>query len=287
MRLIDLHTHSTASDGCLTPAELVRRAASLGLAALALTDHDTVAGLAEARAAAQGTGLELVSGCELSVVVPVGFMHLLGLYLPERPAQLEAAMEDLMSRRHDRNRRMVDKLAVLGLDISYAEVQALAGEGSVGRPHLARVLQAKGYVESVDQAFAEYLGTRGRAYAPKDQFTPEQALAVLRAEGATAVLAHPFSLRCTGRALEKRLRRLKDLGLDGLECLYPEHSPDQCREFLRLAKKLDLAITGGSDFHGPAVKPEVELGSGTGALAVPYELLERLKERRAAQGLPA
>ena len=287
MRRIDLHTHSTASDGCLTPTELVEHAARLGLAALALTDHDTVAGLDEARAAAARTGVELIAGCELSVVWPVGFMHLLGLFLPEKPGRLLAAMDHLMDRRHDRNRRIVDKLRGLGLDITYDEVQALAGEGSVGRPHLALALRAKGYVADVEQAFAEYLGTRGRAYVPKDQFTPEQALAALKEEGASTVLAHPFSLRATGRVLENKVRKLKDMGLDGLECIYPEHSPDQTREYLRLAEKLDLAVTGGSDFHGAAVKPDIELGSGNGGLELPYSLLQGLKDRRARQGLPA
>lgn len=287
MRRIDLHTHSTASDGCLTPAELVERASRLGLAALALTDHDTVAGLDEARAAAARVGLELIPGCELSVVWPVGFMHLLGLFLPERPERLLAAMDHLMARRHDRNRRIVDKLNGLGLELTYDEVQAIAGEGSVGRPHLALAMQARGYVGSVEQAFQEYLGTRGRAYVPKDQFTPEQALAALKAEGATTVLAHPFSLRATGRVLENKVRKLKDLGLDGLECLYPEHSPDQTREYLRLAGKLDLAITGGSDYHGVAVKPDIELGTGNGTIELPYAMLDALRERRARQGLPA
>lgn len=286
MRRIDLHTHSTASDGCLTPTELLERAARLGLAALALTDHDTVAGLDEARAAAARNGVELVAGCELSVVWPVGFMHLLGLFLPERPEKLMAAMDHLMDRRHDRNRRIVEKLNGLGLTLTYAEVQAIAGEGSVGRPHLALAMQARGYVADVEQAFQEYLGSRGRAYVPKDQFTPEQALAALKAEGATTVLAHPFSLRATGRVLENKVRKLKDLGLDGLECLYPEHSPDQTREFLRLARKLDLAVTGGSDFHGFAVKPDIELGVGGGNLELPYAMLESLRERRARQGLP-
>ena len=286
MRRIDLHTHSTASDGTLTPTALLERAAGLGLAALALTDHDTVAGLDEARAAAARNGVELIAGCELSVVWPVGFLHLVGLFLPERPGQLVAAMDHLMECRHDRNRRIVEKLQALGLDVTYPEVQAIAGEGSVGRPHLALALQAKGYVADVEQAFQEYLGSRGRAYVPKDQFTVEKALAVLRAEGATAVLAHPFSLRAEGRALENNLRKLKDLGLDGLECLYPEHSPDQTREYLRLARKLDLAVTGGSDFHGEAVKPDIELGVGNGGLELPYELLDALRERRARQGLP-
>lgn len=286
MRRIDLHTHSTASDGCLPPTELVERAAGLGLAALALTDHDTVAGLDEARAAAARTGVEFVAGCELSVLWPVGFLHLLGLFLPERPGRLLAALDHLMDRRHDRNRRIVDKLNALGLDLAYAEVEAIAGGGSVGRPHLALAMQARGYVASVEQAFEQYLGRRGRAFVPKDQFTAEKALALLREEGATPVLAHPFSLRATGRVLENKVRKLKDLGLDGLECLYPEHSPDQTREYLRLAEKLDLAVTGGSDFHGAAVKPDIELGVGGGSLELPYALLDSLRERRARQGLP-
>ncbi len=285
MKTIDLHTHSTASDGTCSPAEIVRAAAGIGLAAVALTDHDTTAGLPEAREAGREHGVEIVNGCELSVVDGARRLHILGLFLPENPVRLEAKLAELREKRHDRNRLIIQKLRDQGVDVAYDEVSALA-EGAVGRPHIARALLAKNAVTSIQQAFDRYLGNHGSAYVPKAVFPVDEAMAMLTAEGATVSLAHPCMLGLAGRDLEELARRYKAFGLDCVEAHYSEHSKQQTREYLALAERLDLGVSGGSDFHG-SVKPKISLGRGRGGLRIPYAVLEALKARRAAAGLAA
>jgi 3',5'-nucleoside bisphosphate phosphatase len=290
---IDLHTHSTASDGTLTPAQLVRAAQAAGLEALALTDHDTAAGLPQALEEGRRIGLEVVPGCELSVTTKRAKMHILGLWLPPVPHKLNAAMRELREHRHNRNHIIIAKLNALGLDISYEEVQAIAGqaasaddsgEGSVGRPHIARLLLAKGLVTSIDEAFSRYLGNHGKAYAPKKVLTAEDAVHLLKEEGATVIMAHPCQFGLNRDELAEEILRLKDYGLDGLEVYYNDHSQSKVDMLLKMARQFGLAVSGGSDFHGET-KPDVRLGVGRGSMFVPYSVLEGLKELRAKQGL--
>ncbi len=282
---IDLHTHSTASDGTLSPAELVALAKRSGLQAIALTDHDTVLGLPEAVAAAAKEGVEVIPGCELSVNSPSGFMHIVGLFLPERPEALVRGFTWLHDQRASRNERIVARLRELGVDVTYERVLEIAGGGTVGRPHLARAIVEAGAAGSIQEAFDNYIGDKGRAYFPKDKFDPEKALSLLKAEGATTILAHPYTLELEGPALRELLVWLKGLGLDGIEAHYTEHTRTMTEHYLALADELGLAVSGGSDFHGD-VKPNVALGRGKGGLHVPYEILDGLRELRAAQGLP-
>ncbi len=282
---IDLHTHSTASDGSLTPTELVNAAKAAGLVALGLTDHDTTAGLAEASSAGEAAGLEVVLGCELSATTDTARMHLLGLWLPSKPSALEAAMTALNEHRHERNHIIIAKLRELGLDIDYPAVRDFAGEGSVGRPHIAALLLQRGQVRSMEEAFERYLGSRGKAYAPKRVLSAQEAIDLLKSEGATVILAHPYQCGLGGSELEAEVLRLKGLGLDGLEAYYNDHTPSRTAAMLHLAKRLDLLVSGGSDFHG-AAKPDIRLGSGRGSLRVPLEVLDALKEARVRQGLP-
>ncbi|MFP4167912.1 MAG: PHP domain-containing protein [Desulfonatronovibrionaceae bacterium] len=281
---IDLHTHSTASDGTYSPKELVELAIRKGLRALALTDHDTTAGLNTALNAARKGGLEFVPGCELSVVYP-GTMHIVGLWIPPRAPILNKALNDLREKRHNRNQIIVDKLASLGIDITYDEVRELAGEASVGRPHLARVLVQKQAVDTVQQAFDDFLGPKGQAYVPKEKLTPEKGIELLKKEGATVILAHPITLDLDKKTLRRELTRLKQVGLDGMEVYYSEHPPKHTEMYRGLCQELDLLPSGGSDFHG-AVKPDIHLGIGRGNLDIPYSLLETMKKRRREQGLP-
>ena len=282
---IDLHAHTTASDGTLSPTELVALARDSGLEALAVTDHDTVGGLEEALAAGRDLGLEVIPGCELSVEYPgPGFMHILGLYVPTKPEKLMAGMRELNDLRANRNVRIVKKLQDLGLDVTYEAVLALA-RGTVGRPHIAQAIVNAGGAADIPQAFDVYLGEGGKAYLPKDKFSPQKAIGLLRSEGATVVLAHPYSIKKDGPALEREVRQLADWGLEGLECLYTLHSPGQTKAFVDLAGRLGLLVTGGSDFHG-APKPDIHLGVGRGDLSVPYAVLEAIKDRRRSQGLP-
>jgi hypothetical protein len=282
---IDLHTHSTASDGSLTPTELVGLARRSGLQAIALTDHDTVNGLPEALAAGEEQGIEVVPGCELSVCAPKGFIHIVGLFLPEKPVKLMEGMQYLRDRRADRNERIAAKLAELGVDVTYERILEIAGDGTVGRPHIARAIVEAGAASDVQNAFDVYLGERGRAYLPKDKFTPEKALALLKAEGATTILAHPYTMQLDGDEEAEAIAGLMDMGLDGIECHYTEHTRTMTEKYLALAERMDLLVSGGSDFHGSA-KPDIALGRGRGGLHVPYALLEAIREHRAEAGLP-
>ncbi|MDQ7032259.1 MAG: PHP domain-containing protein [Desulfonauticus sp.] len=282
MSEIDLHTHSTASDGTLSPTELVALAKKLGLKAIALTDHDTLAGLEEALKAGEEFGIEVIPGCELSVHFK-GITHILGLWLKPDALALEQAFRYLHQKRAERNILIVEKLQKLGFAITYEEVEAKA-KGTVGRPHIAQVLVEKGLVSSLEQAFCEYLGPRGKAFVPKEKFTPEKAIQILKQEGATVILAHPISLGLEGEELKKDIMRLKEWGVEGIEVFYSEYTSEQTQFFVRLARELHLLASGGSDFHGQN-KPHIQLGKGLGNLHLPYSLLENLKANRAKQGL--
>ncbi len=284
MTLIDLHTHSTASDGSLSPAELVAMAAKKGLAAVALTDHDTLAGLPAARLAGERHGVEVIAGVELSVADGERSVHLLGLFLSDRPGPLAEALAHLRERRHNRNRLILDKLRQLGIPIDYAAVTALA-QGAVGRPHIAQAMLSAGAVTSFKEAFTRYLGAQGRAYVPKDKLTLERAAELLHAEGALTILAHPYILGLSGPALAETVGRYRDAGLDGIEAFYTEHSQAQTLEYLALARRFGLAVSGGSDFHG-AARPDVELGRGRGTLRVDITVLDALRARLVRRAFP-
>lgn len=285
MALIDLHTHSTASDGSLSPGDLVDLAAKKGLSALALTDHDTLDGLPEARAAGEARNIDVIAGVELSVADGERSVHLLGLFLPERPGPLAEALAYLRERRHNRNRLILDKLRALGVPLEYKAVTALA-KGAVGRPHIAQAMLAMGAVTSFKEAFSRYLGAHGRAYVPKDKLTFERAVALIHDEGGLAALAHPYMLGLAGAALTETVGRYRDAGLDAIEALYTEHSQAQTLEYLALSRRFGLAVTGGSDFHG-AAKPDVELGRGRGNLRVDISVLDVLRARRARRAAEA
>jgi hypothetical protein len=279
--VIDLHSHSTASDGSDSPAELVALAARAGLTALALTDHDTVEGLAEARAAAVAAGVRLVQGCELSCEVGAATMHLLVYFLDDGPGPLQDELAGLQAARADRNRRIVAVLRDHGLDVTLDEILTEAGGGSVGRPHVAGVLLRKGYVGSVQEAFDVWLAKGRPAYLDRERLLPADAIALAHASGAVAVMAHPTSLGFDAPALEEFVTGLAADGLDGLECEYGRYSPDLRAALRSLAARLALAVTGGSDYHG-RYKPDISLGTGTGDLNVPDTLLDELEARKPA-----
>jgi len=284
MSEIDLHTHTTASDGTLSPAELVLAAKEAGLKAVALTDHDTVDGLAEGLAQGERIGMEVIGGCELSATHGKLRMHILGLFLPPRPEKLIRTMRELVEHRHNRNRLIVEKLNSLGLEITYEEVKAIAGQGSVGRPHIAKALLDRGHVDKLQQAFDVYLSAKGKAYVPKKVLEAGDAIKLLKESGGTVILAHPCMLGMSLVELEALIRELAAYGLDGIEAYYSMHSPSKTRNYLELAHKLGLAVSGGSDFHGDP-KPDIKLGTGTGELNIPYKVLDDLKGLRRAKGL--
>ncbi len=280
MAYIDLHTHSNASDGSFPPREVVRLAAERRLVALALTDHDTIDGLPEAMAAGQEFGIEVIPGVEISARHDSGSMHILGYFLDYRSEVLAGRLAVLQKARKDRNPQIIAKLNDLGLAVTMEQVERISGGGQVGRPHIARALYEKGYVRSMQEAFDIYLGNNGKAYVSKFRFPPEEALAMIREARGIPVLAHPFTLGLnTSATLRPLLQELKALGLAGLECYYPEHSPVQEALYLALARELGLLITGGSDFHGDN-KPEVSLGRVTCQAQLTYDLVMALKKWR-------
>ena len=267
-RFVDLHTHSTASDGRMSPAELVALADASGLAALALTDHDTVAGLDEAAQAAKAfPHLRFIPGIEVSVHPQQGTMHILGLGVDAACPALTEMAAAFLHGRQSRNPRIVEKLNALGLAVSMADVFAAAGveasaEGSavVGRLHVAEALRRKGYVQTTNEAFDKYLARGCPAYLERDRLSAAQAVEAIHAAGGLALAAHPAQWGCENFAqLEKILRDLMAAGIDGLEAYHSDHSPFLTRHLLDLATRLNLAVVGGSDFHG-AAKPGVSLG---------------------------
>lgn len=284
MKLIDMHTHSTASDGTDSPSELVKKAADAGLSALALTDHDTLRGLDEAECSARDARLEFIRGCEISTSTDQGSMHILGLWLPRECGILDGFLTTLQNGRNNRNELMIAKLRALGIDISMDEVKAKA-KSSVGRPHMAELLVEKGYVETSDEAFSKYLGINGKAYVPKVSPRPEQAVRILRDLGASAVIAHPLLRPRPDGWLDALVRDLARAGLDGLEAWHTAQNDKESRTIIALAERYGLGLTGGSDYHGKN-KPAISLGTGTGSLAVPAFVLTKFKERRKAKGMP-
>lgn len=264
---IDLHTHSNISDGAVTPPELIRLADAKRLAAVALTDHDTTAGLAAARQeAARHPRLRFIGGIEISARYAPGTMHILGLGIDETCPQLVEMLQRLRQARSDRNPRMVAKLKGMGLDIHMDDLYAIAstpadtGERTIGRLHMAEAIVRKGYAKTIREAFERFVGDQAPAYVDKEHLEPSEAVRVIALAGGAAVLAHPVQLKCSNTAqLERIVRSLIPAGLAGIEVYHSDHTLAQTRMYLDLARKHRLLVTGGSDFHG-AAKPDVRLG---------------------------
>ncbi len=284
-RCVDLHTHSHVSDGTDSPAEIVRQAAKCNLAAVALTDHDTIDGLDEASEAGKKYDIEVVRGCEISVESPYGQVHLLGLWLPEHSPSFEEMLEQFRADRKSRNQRMVENLVTLGCPISYAEVVNYAKGEPVGRPHIAEVMCQNGFTSSQEAAFKGFLVKGTPAFVPKKNADPQKVTTLLADIGATVAIAHPMLLPCPREWLEDFLSDMRSYGLSAIEAWHSSHNPEQVRYCTDLAARLNLGLTGGSDYHG-ALKPMVKLGTGRGQVRFTQALYERLKDRRRAMGLP-
>lgn len=275
----DLHTHTTHSDGSFTPLDLIQLAQKIGIAAIAITDHDTMSGIGEAMSAGMDLGVEVIPGVEMSVIPPSGDMHILGYYVNDKSADFASVLELLQAARAERNPMILKKLREIGKPVSMDDLIAIAGTAQIGRPHIARAMVNKGYVATTGEAFARYLRKDAPAYVPKSRLLPHEAVAAIHKAGGVAVLAHPISLKCaTDKELEMLIGELVEAGLDGMECYYSEHDPITTKKLLEIAKKYNLATTGGSDFHGSA-KPNIALGKGKGSLCVPYSCVSELKKR--------
>lgn len=250
----DLHSHSTASDGQYTPTQLVRLAQQAGVQCLALTDHDTLAGGDEAQRAGEEIGLRVLRGVELGAAED-RHLHIVGLALRSGPSPLAELCEALRRGRDERKYRIVDFLAEKGVQIPLDEVEALAGGGVVARPHFAQVMVAHGFVATTREAFDRYLDTSEYQRIERVKASAEQCVQAIHSAGGRAVLAHPYQLGWPDDKLEALIRTLAQAGLDALECYYPRHTPEQTQQYLAWAQKYGLHVSGGNDFHGPAVHP--------------------------------
>jgi len=278
MGRVDLHLHTTASDGVLSPSRIVRYAKGKGLKAIAITDHDTIDGNAEALDEGAKLGIEVIPGVEISVQFDLGSMHILGFFIDIGNQGLNESLSLLQETRAGRNPKMVQKLRELGLEISYDEVLHASGGGQVGRPHFAQVLVKKGYVNTVQEAFDRYLRKGAPAYVDKFRFDPKEAMELIREAGGIPVLAHPFTLHIPSpHQLNALLAELVQLGLMGIEISYPEHTKDQISLYKGLAEKHGLLVTGGSDYHGIEAD-KVEIGIGSRDMRLSYTMVEAMKE---------
>jgi 3',5'-nucleoside bisphosphate phosphatase len=277
MSRLDLHLHTTHSDGSCTPAEVIDLAHKAGVTALAITDHDITTGVPEAITAGRQLGIEVIPGIEISSIFGESELHILGYFLDWQDAKLRERLATLRESRHRRNPKVIERLRALGIDITYDEVRALAGTDSVGRPHIARVLMEKQVVTSAKEAFDRFLAEGKPAYVRRDLPSPAEAIQWIKAAKGLAVLAHPTWVRTTDGMLTDLVRQLKADGLDGVEVHYSTHTARQTREYLAMAKQLGLLATGGSDFHG-FTKPDIEVGIGKGTLHIPDSLLHKLKD---------
>ncbi len=274
---VDLHSHSTSSDGTDSPSELVEIAVAKGLTALALTDHDTQEGLPEARSAAVRTDLELIPGTELSLDFDGGGMHLIVLWLEPGQGPLQDTLKGLQDGREGRNARIVGVLGDMGMPVSIEEVEEEAGGGSVGRPHIAAVMVRKGYAPDIKTAFDLWLGNDRPAYVGRPRLNPEEAIKLARQSGAVPILAHPHTLGIhRAAAMSTILSRLRSAGLVGLEAHYSAYRQHERYGYADLARRFDLIASGGSDYHG-SYKPGLGLGDGFGDLVVPESILEELR----------
>jgi len=272
---VDLHSHTTASDGALSPRELVRLAAKHGVRVLAVTDHDSTSGLPEAIDEAAHHGIEIVPGLEINCDVPGAEIHVLGYYVDWQAEWFEAFLAEQRAERTARVHRIVERLTELGVPLTADEVFAICKEGSPGRPHVAQAMIKRGYVKSVREAFDRYLRADGPANVPRRRLTPIEAVAVIRRAHGVPVLAHP------GLAdRDALIPELVQAGLAGIETYYPEHSAGQIEAYRALCRTHDLVATGGSDYHGPHTGRASTLGSPHVPLDVWHELRNRARELR-------
>lgn len=272
---VDLHLHSTQSDGTDSPTEIVRRAAEAGLTAIALTDHDTLDGMAEARRAANAVGIRLIPGTELSVDWSTGTMHMLVYHLEPGPGPLQDRLAGLQDGRTVRNGKILELLADDGIVIDDDELLAEAGEGVVGRPHIAALLVSHGHVSDIGEAFDQYLGTGRPAYVDRVRLEAGEAIRLARASGGVAVIAHPHTLGVAAEDFRTAFEELAASGLGGIEAYYAEYSPPLRAHLAGICDAMGLIATGGSDYHGD-YKPGLHIGVGRGDLRVPDEAVEQL-----------
>jgi predicted metal-dependent phosphoesterase TrpH len=267
MKFADLHVHTSCSDGTYTPAQLVKEGLARGISALAIVDHDTTEALAQAIAEAQGTDLEIIPGIELTAQHENQEIHILGYFLDYRNQELLEKLKLMQLNRIERVYKIIENLEGLGIKLNPQTVFDISGKATVGRMHIARALVKDGFVGSTAEAFRKYIGDKSPAYVLGFRLSVPEAIKLIQAAGGVAVLAHPYMLR-----QDALIKEFAGYGLEGIEVYYPEHSQAMVNFYLDLAKKLNLLVTGGTDFHGSA-KPEIKLGM----IKIPLELVEKLR----------
>jgi predicted metal-dependent phosphoesterase TrpH len=274
---VDLHVHSTYSDGTCTPEQIVQDAVAARLSCLALTDHDTMAGVKEAQEAGIRAGLPVIAGAELSTQWKSREIHIVGLFLNPDDAVFREQLDDMRDGREKRNRKMAGLITQRGMPIDYDELKARSG-GTITRANFARYMLEKGYINSIEQAFAEYIGDKCPCYVPREKTPAADAVKMIHENGGAAILAHPMQYKLGHDGLDELVGHLTGAGLDGIECWYSSFTPADTQDILEIAKRFSLLPSGGSDFHG-ANKPDIQLGTGRGSLFVPGSVVSRIAER--------
>lgn len=277
MDTIDLHTHSTFSDGTFTPLQLVKYAEEKGLKAFTLTDHDTTEGIKEAKSIE--TNVEVISGVEISTRYDKKEIHIVGLYVNENDADLNKQLKYYREKRVTRNFEILEKLNSLGVDITIDDVKESCTGDVISRAHIAKALVSKGFVGSYTEAFDRYLGDNKCAYVPRETLNYEESMELITKAGGVPVLAHPLLYKMSDTNLENMMVKLRQKGLKAVEVYYSTHSNSDTQHVMAMANRVGLIYSGGSDFHG-ATKPKIDMGTGMGKLAVPYEILEKIRGER-------
>lgn len=277
MDTIDLHIHSTFSDGTFTPLQLVKYAEEKGLKAFALTDHDTTEGVKEAKSIE--TNVEVISGVEISTRYDKKEIHIVGLYVNENDADLNKQLKYYREKRVTRNFEILEKLNSLGVNITIDDVKESCTGDVISRAHIAKALVSKGFVGSYTEAFDRYLGDNKCAYVPRETLNYEESMELITKAGGVPVLAHPLLYKMSDTNLENMMVKLRQKGLKAVEVYYSTHSNSDTQHIMAMANRVGLIYSGGSDFHG-ATKPKIDMGTGMGKLAVPYEILEKIRGER-------
>lgn len=277
MDTIDLHTHSTFSDGTFTPLQLVKYAEEKGLKAFALTDHDTTEGVKEAKSIE--TNVEVISGVEISTRYDKKEIHIVGLYVNENDADLNKQLKYYREKRVTRNFEILEKLNSLGVNITIDDVKESCTGDVISRAHIAKALVSKGFVGSYTEVFDRYLGDNKCAYVPRETLNYEESMELITKAGGVPVLAHPLLYKMSDTNLENMMVKLRQKGLKAVEVYYSTHSNSDTQHIMAMANRVGLIYSGGSDFHG-ATKPKIDMGTGMGKLAVPYEILEKIRGER-------